>query len=940
MYGFGMKRMTLLVRCGVLLFAPILLLACGGDSTSSKEYVVEIDSSVDVECSTEILDDKSGIKVICNGDSVGFVSNPTTTLFDVAAEDSAIGMKCVVSLATSTQVQLNCNDSTYVIPLVTEFESDSILPVDPLPKDSVLRDSVSAIDSLKKDSSIIEPEEEIISIEDADLSGVSQKGPFVVGTSVTAYELLNGRTLKQTGSSFSGSISSNDGRFNIKSVKLKSQYAYLVADGYYRNEVTGRNSKSQIRLRALTNLKGRKSANVNLMTHLEYDRVLYLVTQKGFSVVDAKKKAQSEIYKAFHIDSENFKSFSEDLDVFGHGDENAALLAISILLQGNRSEAELTSLLTSFSYDFAEDGEWNDSASRAKVADWIFSQDTIGGFRVFRENVEKWNLGSVPGFEDYARNFWISEYQLGACTDKVGGSVVMVPNRFSKFNAKTTDETAKLVRFTCDANGWRVASAAEKDTVGFGSGKIGELKKALINPSFYYIYVNSDSGKYWRLASTMEKDTLGLPLDLHIENGKLIKGLKTDSMYYWNSENKVWVEAIQNDIAAGMACVVATDGLKADVLIGDDKGKKTNSIICDNGNWRTSSVREQIFGLCNDRHVGDIVRHDSVYVLQAPDSWMNQIIPIFYFMCKKNADNYEWNIARDEEYNMRGVDCDEPGKIYKGVVIDSISYKCEGNGVVSRINPKDLLAINPENPDQPYACDVHTRGKYARLNGYESFFKCETQTLYKDEGECENYWSDDCEDKLYLGEHGEWRITFDSLNVDTSCVKNSENLDYCFETVGVGKYRWMAENLNYMPKLPDSIAYFNDMLDCFKDDCDTYGMRYFWSNALLLDSIYDYRMADISNVQKGVCPEGWRIWNVDDLLYLKSIHELYVDFFLKKSEGGEDIAGLHLDYGCYAYPDQFSELIASGLEINVREVHYSGQCFKDRKTAIRCVQVQ
>ena len=110
-------------------------------------------------------------------------------------------------------------------------------------------------------------------LNNVDLSGVSQKGPFVSGTDVTAYELENGKSLKQTGKTFGGKIENKDGSFNIRTVKLKSSFAYLVADGFYRNEVTGKNSAATIKLRALTNLDGRKTANINLVTHLEYDRV-------------------------------------------------------------------------------------------------------------------------------------------------------------------------------------------------------------------------------------------------------------------------------------------------------------------------------------------------------------------------------------------------------------------------------------------------------------------------------------------------------------------------------------------------------------------------------------------------------------------------------------------------------------------------------------------
>ena len=71
-------------------------------------------------------------------------------------------------------------------------------------------------------------------IEDKSISGVSQKGPFVKGSTVTAYELDGSKSLLQTGRSFSGTISQDDGRFNMSNVSLQSSFVRLSVNGYYR----------------------------------------------------------------------------------------------------------------------------------------------------------------------------------------------------------------------------------------------------------------------------------------------------------------------------------------------------------------------------------------------------------------------------------------------------------------------------------------------------------------------------------------------------------------------------------------------------------------------------------------------------------------------------------------------------------------------------------
>ena len=133
----------------------------------------------------------------------------------------------------------------------------------------------------------------IIAVIDWEVAGVSQKGPFVTGSAVTVQE-LDGITLKQTGKSFKGTIKSDKGDFAIKDINLESQYAILEASGYYRDEISGKKSAAPVTLRALTDLKDRKHVNINLLTHLEYERVMYLVTEKKKSIAEAKEQAEKE----------------------------------------------------------------------------------------------------------------------------------------------------------------------------------------------------------------------------------------------------------------------------------------------------------------------------------------------------------------------------------------------------------------------------------------------------------------------------------------------------------------------------------------------------------------------------------------------------------------------------------------------------------------------
>ena len=270
----------------------------------------------------------------------------------------------------------------------------------------------------------------VYAVKDLDVAGVSQKGPFVTGSAVTVQE-LDGITLKQTGKSFKGTIKSDKGDFAIKDINLQSQYAILEANGYYRDEISGKKSSGTVTLRALTDLSNRKTVNINLLTHLEYERVKYLVTEKKKSIAEAKSQAEKEILASFAIEGDFGES--EDLNIFKSGDGNAALLAVSVLMQGDVDVAGLTERMGEFSISLAEGGSWDDADTKTAIADWACDVDLKGTLANIRRNVENWKYAdSVPAFEKYVTNFWWNNYGLGACNSKRENETKRNINKLSK----------------------------------------------------------------------------------------------------------------------------------------------------------------------------------------------------------------------------------------------------------------------------------------------------------------------------------------------------------------------------------------------------------------------------------------------------------------------------------------------------------------------------
>jgi hypothetical protein len=232
------------------------------------------------------------------------------------------------------------------------------------------------------------------------LSGKVQKGPYVQGTEITVRELDS--SMIPTGYTFTGTIDDNTGNFRVKGT-LTYKIVELSADGYYFNEVSGSLSTAKLTLSALSDLTDSSSVNVNLMTHLEKKRVEYLMDSSKMTFAAAKTQAQTEILKIFNIENVTLGN-SESLDISKSGDGNAALLAISAILQSNKTEAELTELLSAINTDIRYDGTVDVSATKQKLLDGVdYIKPRIA---TIRSNIETRysNVGmvaSIPAFESY-----------------------------------------------------------------------------------------------------------------------------------------------------------------------------------------------------------------------------------------------------------------------------------------------------------------------------------------------------------------------------------------------------------------------------------------------------------------------------------------------------------------------------------------------------------
>lgn len=353
----------------------------------------------------------------------------------------------------------------------------------------------------------------------ATLSGTVRNGPFVFGSSVSLSEAREENFYRsESVSSGNACMVSNDGRYVMEEITTASDYAKISATGYYRNIVTGRTSGNPVTLSVLTKVAGNgDSANVNVLTHLEIPRIEQLA-MNHIEFGAAKAQAEREIFAAFGIDtaqlySQNFytdgrmeKPVAEDLDLVGNTDYSAALLAIAAMLQGDRNEGDMMNLINNLAEDIKGDGVWNDPNWKIKIADWVVGMDSSWKYNDIRNNVSAWGVGPVPNFEKYMRAFFPIAYGFEPCGASNAGKVTYVNQGQSVYFANDYEHADhSRVRFICDANGfqWRVATAIEKDTAGFGAGEYDrEIREGRVNHDTYYIF---DSGK-WRVATPQEAD--------------------------------------------------------------------------------------------------------------------------------------------------------------------------------------------------------------------------------------------------------------------------------------------------------------------------------------------------------------------------------------------------------------------------------------------------
>ena len=554
---------------GVLLaaLAAFALIACGDDDSSSAE---ETNTSAGT-ASVESLDDL----VHCTKSHYGEI---------VFVEDEDAYFEC------TSKDWVEVDSATVDSILATSSSSEGA------------SESAKSSSSAKADTSAT-AKIETKKVDSVAVSGFAQKGPFASGTVVTVYGLDS--LLEKTKTKFTGKVTGDSGAYSVSKIVLPSQYALVEVNGFYANENTGKKtSGAKTTLNAIVDLSAGKSvkANVNIFTELEYARVKHLVLKENLNVPAAKKRATKELLAIFGS-KDGGDLAATDLTLADTGSVGAALIAASVLLQGDLSVSKFGLRLGKVDDLFAATGSIENDTLLAEFADWASDMDGADKLDSLRSNIKAMNLSSnVPEFEGFLYNLWTTSYGLGEC------------NKDNEFYIRKNENKASSnfdEPFACTDNHWRRTLKIDAE-LGMCSSVMEGVYKQSVSDDYYACHSGKwhkvteveyrledctaeKQNKYRSVLSNMyfvcidsqwqEIDKVTYDLKLCTEERRLELAKALDSKSYvceWDGQKGTWRKATDVELDLGVC-----DSIRRGLIY---KTKSGSYYLCKNESWESSTV--------------------------------------------------------------------------------------------------------------------------------------------------------------------------------------------------------------------------------------------------------------------------------------------------------------------------------------------------------------
>ena len=652
----------------------------------------------------------------------------------------------------------------------------------------------------------------VVAVKDLDVAGVSQKGPFVKGSAVTV-QGIDCKTMKFTDEVFEGEVKNNMGEFVVEKVNLSTTCAVVAVTGEYRSEMTGKKVSDKLTLRALTNLKDRTHVNVNLLTNLEYERVMHYVAEKGKTFDEAKDLAETEVLAAFGMAGDTTEF--EDLDIFGTSDADATLLAISVLMQGDADVKTLTERMDKFSDSFAESGTWNDDDTKKAIIDWIANAVAKAVMDSIRKNMENWGFANeVPDFET-----------------------------------------------AVDAFATNVSKEESNDSVKTEGWSWDVPKEARFNPNIKYdSMVDPRDKQAYKIVKIDVPDAnysqVWMAENLNYADSVKTPSLKGGNWCYNDDEKNCKVSGRYYTWAAAIDSVALANDSKNPLNCGYGKTCGINrgvQGICPDG-WHLPTLHE--WGLLSVALGNAGVAGDSLKALtgwdyagtadnNGVDAYGFAALPTGRMVSTSSWSNvgsnvYYWSSEEDGTYEARYSNINN---IYTKFYLFQGSKKY-GQSVRCIKGDPSTAAIKSSSSSEASSS--------SQSSSSETSVSSSSVLLATP---CKTEAEDNCE----------YGTLTDSRDGQT------------YKTVKIGNQTWMAENLNYAYLQPtdslDSSSFcYNDSLKY----CEKYGRLYFWSAVMDSAATWSENgkgcgygvVCTPTFPVRGVCPAGWHIPNRDELYEL------------------------------------------------------------------------
>ncbi len=703
----------------------------------------------------------------------------------------------------------------------------------------------------------------IYAVKDLDVAGVSQKGPFVKGSAVTV-QGIDCKTMELTHEIFEGTVKSDKGDFGVDDVNLSATCALFEVTGYYFNEVTGKKSAGKVTLHALSDLSDRKHVNINMLTELEYKRVMNLVSEEKMSFDDAKKQAEKEVLASFSIKGDVAGSFdeAEDLNILEKGKGNAALLAVSVLVLADAKESKLAERLDEFSTAISKNGLLDDDA-KTEIVKWASSAASSGKLDTIRKNIESWGYADeVPEFETYVSAVipdsienLLSSSSSSVTLSEVEGSSSSSGDSGSKAGTSSSCHSGQDPESSsgkdvvpAETSSSSVTSSSDKEIASSSSASIENSRTSYLNPNINYgEMTDSRDGQVYKTVKIGNQ--VWMAQNLNYADSVQMPSLKGKSWCYNDSAKYCEKYGRMYTWAAAIDSVkLATD--------------KNNPVDC--GSDKSCGLVGPVQGICPDGwHLPDSTEWRTLVtavggqpvagkILKSQSGW------------KDNSDKGSGNGSDDVGFSAVPAGLMRVGSAAYSEGETAWFWSSTEGGIVGYAYEMDL----------DYKFDNADLNEHASSTRYAYSVRCLKGDVTPVFLEMEESPKD-----TYLNPN----IKYDSI-VDSRDGK-------VYKTVKIGDQVWMAQNLSY--KMNGRFCYKNSVRYC-----NIYGGLYLWS-AVVGDSESKCESRESCKIQ-GICPDGWHM--PDTTEWSKLYSTMGKSGYAMQAKGFENWPLATDDYGFSALP--------------------------------------